>query len=115
MTKSKPDMLSSKEQLYRAVLVDIRHRLRSDPPNFETAVGELRSVYDAANMVLMENGDGFMTPSETVNVGSFPKLEFAEHCGCCVRNKITLEVFGTQSAEHDCEWNRLTEAKDAPR
>jgi len=25
---------------------------------------------------------------------SFPRLEFAEHCWCCVRNKITLEVFG---------------------
>jgi hypothetical protein len=54
----------TKEQLYRAVLVDIRHRLRSDPADFETAVGDLRSVYDAANSVLMDNGDGFASPEE---------------------------------------------------
>lgn len=28
-----------------------------------------------------------------------PKLEFAEHCACCTRNKITVEVFGRPAQE----------------
>jgi len=38
-----------------------------------------------------------------------PKLEYSEHCGCCQRNKITVEVFGKRSPEepacdHDYVW-----------
>lgn len=26
---------------------------------------------------------------------TLPKLEYSEHCGCCQRNKVTVEVFAT--------------------
>lgn len=30
---------------------------------------------------------------------TFPKLEYSEHCGCCARNKITVEVFARPAVE----------------
>lgn len=30
---------------------------------------------------------------------TLPELEYSEHCGCCVRNKITVEVFGRPAVE----------------
>jgi len=49
------------------------------------------------NNILTEENERFIAerPSHEPLLGaSFPRLEFAEHCWCCVRNKITLEVFG---------------------
>lgn len=30
---------------------------------------------------------------------TLPKLEYNEHCGCCARNKITVEVFARPAVE----------------
>ena len=33
-------------------------------------------------------------PEEEDLKRQLPELEYSEHCGCCIRNKITVEMFG---------------------
>lgn len=87
-------------------------------------------AYTPKPLLTLENIHSGAVPSDAVAVGfllgeierlraGMPRLEFAEHCDCCKRNKITLEVFGPtaepraapqlsdQSMGHGHVWPRL--------
>lgn len=59
------DARTSKEESYRNALAAIRQQTRSDPADLETAAGDLRSIYDIANMALFAGDAGFTSPVET--------------------------------------------------